>query len=171
MCCLCVPLFSGVGPIIPEKAAVRVAAHPALAVKEVVRFPLAPMDRWGLAPIPLNTGRDLPAIRPSTRGGAHCYRCALLQVDGGGGGVHYVCVFCDSMCNYFCDCDWSVSSMIASMVISVTVPVMYACRQARMYAQAPAKLSVVLSVVISVTVTTSVSGTCRHAGWQCSRKN
>ena len=41
------------------------AAHPALAVKEVVRFPLVPLDRWGLPPIPLNTGRDLPSIRPS----------------------------------------------------------------------------------------------------------
>ena len=67
-----VPLFPGVEPIIPEKAAARMAAHPALAVKEVVRFPLAPLDRWGLLPIPLNTGRDLPSIRPSTGGGAHC---------------------------------------------------------------------------------------------------
>ena len=75
MCRLCLLLFSGVGYILPEEAAARVAAHPASTVKEVVRFPLAPLDRWGLPSIPLNTGRDLPSIRPSTGGGAHCYRC------------------------------------------------------------------------------------------------
>ena len=85
MCCLCVLLFSGMGPIIPEKTAARVAAHPALAEKEVVRFPLAPMDRWGLPSIPLNTGRDLPSIRPSTGGGAHCYRCVVPVCPFGGG--------------------------------------------------------------------------------------
>ena len=83
-----VPLFSGVGPIIPEKAAARMAAHPALAVKVVVRFPLALMVRWDLPPIPLNTGRDLPSIRPSTGGGAHCYKCVwcLCVLFGGDGG-------------------------------------------------------------------------------------
>ena len=64
------------------------AAQPALAVEEVVRFPLSPLDRWGLPPIPLNTGRDLPSIRSSTGGGAHCYRCVwcLRALFGGGGG-------------------------------------------------------------------------------------
>ena len=64
------------------------ATQPALAVKELVSFPLAPLDRWGLPPIPLNTGRDLPSIRPSTGGGAHCYRCVrcLRVLFGVGGG-------------------------------------------------------------------------------------
>ena len=34
-----VPLFPGVGSRVPQKAAARMAAQPALAVKEVVRFP------------------------------------------------------------------------------------------------------------------------------------
>ena len=81
-------LFLGVGPVLPEEAAAQVAAHPALSVKEVVRILLALMDRWGLPSIPLNTGRDLPSIRPSTGGGAHCYRCVwcLCVLFGGDGG-------------------------------------------------------------------------------------
>ena len=53
--------------------------------------PLSPLDRWGLPSIPLNTGRGLTSIRPSTGGGAHCYRCVwclrvlLLLFFGGGG--------------------------------------------------------------------------------------
>ena len=80
VCWSCLLLFpggwgGGEGHNVPQAAADRVAAHSAPAVKEAVRSPLSPMDRWGLPSIPLNTRRGLPWIRPSTGGGAHCYRC------------------------------------------------------------------------------------------------
>ena len=80
MCRFCPLLFPGVGPSLPEEAAARVAAHPAPAVKEAVRFLLAAIDRWGLPSIPLNRKRKRGG-GPQTRSSRHEVAGALWRAS------------------------------------------------------------------------------------------
>ena len=75
---LCVWLLPGRGVIRTVAAVARVAAHSAPVLKTAVLTPPAALDRWEASPphrIPLNTGRALLSICPSTGGGARCCRC------------------------------------------------------------------------------------------------
>ena len=75
VCRLCLLFIPGVGHNLPVAAAARVAAHSAPALKEAVRSPLTPFDRWGLPSIPWKS-RTGPPVDPSK----YRWRRALLQV-------------------------------------------------------------------------------------------